>query len=636
MRRCIPVLAACVACTGRPATPPAPAPAVGPLTIDVVYPPLVDTVPIPRTVAPIAARDSTFLFGSVGRGDAILTVNGLSVAVAANGAWIAWVPLPHDTVAVFELVATAAGMSTRSLFAASLPAWFQPPDAGPWIDTASFSPTGDRWVRPDEGVRLAVRAAPGADVALVLNDGRRVPLVPAPVAADLPWGARAFSTDSLLDRPAATDRYAGWLLGPAGPDPGLVLAPWPGGLDVPQDTGWARLEVVLDHDTVRARWPLRLGVLDPTRPTVAIVNDDTAGTGSTDAMLPGRPAPYGTYHWFFPNGTRAVVSGRADDQVRLQLSRTSVAWVNAVDVQPLPPGTPPAGGTMQALRLTSGGPSVTLRMPLPGRVSFRVDEDGTRLTLTLYGVAASADWIQYGPVDPLVDLIAWRQPADDEAQVIVDLSRPVWGYRTRWAGNDLLLEVRRPPEIDRRDPLRGRVIAVDPGHPPAGATGPTRIYEGDVVLAAAHRLAALLEAEGARVVLLRQDTAPLGLIQRTQAAEAADADILVSIHANALPDGVNPFTNSGTSVYYFHPRSKPLATAVNRALVAQFGLRDLGIGRGDLHMVRPTWMPAILTEGLFMMLPDQETLLSSPAGQAAYARGIRDGIRAFLIGRAGA
>ena len=123
---------------------------------------------------------------------------------------------------------------------------------------------------------------------------------------------------------------------------------------------------------------------------------------------------------------------------------------------------------------------------------------------------------------------------------------------------------------------------------------------------------------------------PLGLRDRTALAERVNADVLVSIHANALPDGVNPFENNGTSVYYFHPRSAPLARALDQALTAQFGSRDLGIGRGDLALARPTWMPAVLTEGLFMMLPDQEAVLASPEGQQRYARGIADGLETFL------
>ena len=120
------------------------------------------------------------------------------------------------------------------------------------------------------------------------------------------------------------------------------------------------------------------------------------------------------------------------------------------------------------------------------------------------------------------------------------------------------------------------------------------------------------------------------LFPRTRFAEEHDADVLVSIHANALPDGVNPFTNNGTSVYYFHPRSAALARALDRALVAELGVHDLGMGRGDYALVRDPWMPSALTEGLFMMIPEQEAMLASPEGRLRYARGVAKGIEDFL------
>jgi N-acetylmuramoyl-L-alanine amidase len=45
-------------------------------------------------------------------------------------------------------------------------------------------------------------------------------------------------------------------------------------------------------------------------------------------------------------------------------------------------------------------------------------------------------------------------------------------------------------------------------------------------------------------------------------------------------------------------------------------------------------MPAILTEGLFMMLPDQEAALRSEEGQRLYAEGVFEGVEAFLRERA--
>ena len=70
------------------------------------------------------------------------------------------------------------------------------------------------------------------------------------------------------------------------------------------------------------------------------------------------------------------------------------------------------------------------------------------------------------------------------------------------------------------------------------------------------------------------------------------------------------------------------------ALVRRLGLRDLGVGRGDLALVRTTWMPSVLTEGLFMIVPEQEAALRSPEGQRLYAEAVVEGIRRFLRDRA--
>src|SRR5207244_8709670 len=269
------------------------------------------------------------------------------------------------------------------------------------------------------------------------------------------------------------------------------------------------------------------------------------------------------------------------------------------------------GGVVGSVRLQPGPASVTLRVPLPGKLPFQVTEQERSLTLRLYGVASDINWMQYGGTDSLVTRMSYAQPAADEVTTTVELARRVWGYRTRFDGRDLLLEVRRPPEIDREHPLRGRTVALDPGHPPLGAKGPTGLWEPVATLAVALKAKTLLERAGAVVFLTRTDSMPIELYPRTHFAELHDADVLVSIHANALPDGVNPFTNSGTSVYYFQPRSIRLARELDRALVTEFRVRDLGIGRGDYALVRPTWMPAALTEGLFVMLPEQEAVLAS-------------------------
>jgi len=165
--------------------------------------------------------------------------------------------------------------------------------------------------------------------------------------------------------------------------------------------------------------------------------------------------------------------------------------------------------------------------------------------------------------------------------------------------------------------------------------GPSGFREAQANLAVALKLRELLQAKGATVIMTRSTDSAVDLWPRVKLADTVNAELLVSIHNNALPDGLNPFTNSGSSVFYNQPRSVPLAMAVQRALVRRLGIRDLGVSRGDLALVRPTWMPSILTEGLFMMLPQQEAALRSDAGQAMYAQAVFDGIETFLEDVAG-
>lgn len=585
------------------------------LEIAVVYPKPTDL---------IQARDSSFLFGAVrgARGAVRLSVSGEEVPVLADGGWLAWVRLPDDTVGPFRLVARAAGDSAVTTFVARIAPRYRPPAGrAAWIDTTSFAPAGTLALPSGEGIRLAVRAAGGAAVRLRLPWGAVIPFVPDTAPGEPGWGVRAFGTDTAAYRvPPSSERYISWM--PAAP------------LCADGRTACAELEVSAGGDTARARWPLALSLIDMTFPTVVVLNDDTAHTGTTDSLTVGQAVPGGTYHWFFPTGTTAVMSGRWNDQVRLQLSRTAVAWVNAAEVVPLPVPTPPPGGIVGSVRLVPGPKSLVLRIPLPARVPFQVTENERSLTVRLYGVASDINWMQYGGTDSYVTRMGYAQPAAEEVTITLELAGRVWGYRTRWEARDLLLEVRRPPTIDPDHPLRDRTIVLDPGHPPLGATGPTGLREPDVTLAVALKARDLLARAGATVLLTRQDSTPVELFPRTHFAELHDADVLVSIHANALPDGVNPFVNNGTSVYYFQPRSALLARELDRALVAELGVRDLGMGRGDYALVRPTWMPSALTEGLFMMIPEQEATLGSEDGQWRYARGVAKGIEAFLRDRA--
>jgi N-acetylmuramoyl-L-alanine amidase len=627
--------------TDRPDTigtrlPPVPA-ARGALAISVIYPSSSDLVD---------ARDSNFIFGSLGTGEATLFINGHGVPVEPNGTWIAWLPLPADSVLQYDITARTATDSAHLVYTAKRLFRFTPPAQGVWIDSTSITPRGNAWWPSDEFLPVSVRAVEGAEVRVLLPNGTIVPLRPSPQPEQPSWGVRAFDRDTAnLALPRRADRYVGAIRGLAvGENPGPLLGGQVGQVgQVPSpaqsvspvlSASSATVEAIIGPDTARATWNLRLALLDST-PVIVEFNDDTAHKGDTDSLTIGRTRPGATYHWFMPTGTRTVATGRLGEDLRVRLSKGTEAWVPAVDALQLPTGTPALRATASSVTLTPFTDRLSLRVPLSQRIPFRVEEGERQLTLRLYNSLGDLDWMRYGGTDPYLKRMSWEQESNDEVTIRLDLAGPVWGYRTRWSGNDLIFEVRRPPHIDKDSPLEGRRIVVDPGHPPAGAMGPSGFREAQANLAVALKLRELLQAKGAQVIMTRTTDSAVDLWPRVKLADTVNAELLVSIHNNALPDGLNPFTNSGSSVFYNQPRSVPLAMAVQRALVHRLGIRDLGVSRGDLALVRPTWMPSILTEGLFMMLPQQEAALRSEAGQAMYAEAVFDGIETFLEDVAG-
>jgi N-acetylmuramoyl-L-alanine amidase len=90
---------------------------------------------------------------------------------------------------------------------------------------------------------------------------------------------------------------------------------------------------------------------------------------------------------------------------------------------------------------------------------------------------------------------------------------------------------------EKRKVDRLLVIAIDPGHggEDPGAIGPTGLKEKDVVLAIATQLRERLNAKpGVRVLLTRDSDFFVPLGERVKKAERVQADLFVSIHADAF------------------------------------------------------------------------------------------------------
>jgi N-acetylmuramoyl-L-alanine amidase len=584
------------ACARTPRTDVAPAPrfpdmplASGPLAIRVVYPPRGATLSVPG--------DSTFIFGSVGNGGATLAINGAPVRVFPNGSFLAFVPVPRESQ-TFLLEAALEGTSERvdhavrvTPRAASLandaplaadPLSVRPSTAGMW-------PTGER-------LTVSVRANANATVALELGDTRRLLLVAA---------RETLGDSTLWQRSVPVDE---------------LLTP-------------ARLILARGSDTVTLPIPaqLRMDSLGTARVARLVA---TSAVPDSDQVISARPVPNGTYKWLLLPGTVAEVTARVGNQARIRLDAQQEAWVDTANVAELVAGAVVPRRVVGTPRVVSGGNGewADVVLPLSAAPPFLIEQRPGALALVLYGTTVDIDIAVLRSDTSIVRNVTWQPLANDRGEVLIHLAAEPYGYLARWEPGTFVLRVRRAPRISPQRPLHNLTIAVDPGHPPVGATGPTGLYEGDAVLPIAQLLREELQRRGARVVLTRTTRDAVALAERPVIARRANAHAFVSIHLNALPDGVNPFNAHGTGTYFFHAQSLALAREIQAGMVERMGLRDLGTFYDNLAVVRQTWMPSVLCEGAFIMIPEQEAWLRTAEFQTAYAFAVADGLERYFSG----
>jgi N-acetylmuramoyl-L-alanine amidase len=351
----------------------------------------------------------------------------------------------------------------------------------------------------------------------------------------------------------------------------------------------------------------------------------------TDRVIIGRPLAGGTYKWFFLPGTVVPLVARAEGSARIRLDHDLDVYVDSADTRDLTPdsSTPPRR-VASNVRVRGAPLGVDVVIPVGQRSPYFVEESDRAITVTLYGVRGNTDVINYAPTDTMVRTVEWVQETFDRVKITVNLRAAPYGYLVLFENNALVLRLRGRPAIDGRHPLAGLTIAVDPGHPPIGSTGPTGLWEPQATLPVGFALKRLLEERGATVVMTRTTDSAVALGDRPIIARRANVNAFVSIHYNAYPDGVNPFIAPGTGTYFFRTHSEPLARRIQVGLVSQIGLQDLGVNYDNLAVVRGTWYPAVLCEGAFIMIPDQEAAMRTPEFQERYARGIADGLERYF------
>ena len=183
-------------------------------------------------------------------------------------------------------------------------------------------------------------------------------------------------------------------------------------------------------------------------------------------------------------------------------------------------------------------------------------------------------------------------------------------------------------QLPARRPNARALVVIDPGHggKDPGAIGIGGLREVDVVLPIGLQVARILEQQGVQVVLTRNSDYFVELAGRTAMANRANADVFVSIHANAVDNRPDV---SGLETYYLSS-GLTLARFIHNSILQSLNINDRGVRRARFYVLRNSNMPSVLVETGFVTGYDDSAKLATPAYQSQMAEAIARGILQYL------
>ena len=351
-------------------------------------------------------------------------------------------------------------------------------------------------------------------------------------------------------------------------------------------------------------------------------------------------------------------------------------------------GVRPAGlGDITDIRLFSHDTHTRVVIELSRGATYSVGQlrGPERLYVDIDGIWAEppAREARTGKAGAPLRLVRAGQNTLHKARVVLELGDDYGSYRVfRLSGPDRIVldlypghpgplgplgkreAVPFPEAFDER-PVRR--IMIDPGHggKDPGASAKTGVREKDVVLRIAKALRDRLKREGFEVLMTRDRDRYLTLEQRTAKANAAKADLFVSIHANASRNrktsGVETYLldtrydrqtarvaarENGVTVGELNELQKilaslklgynerfaaPLAQQAHQSLLKALrgsyrDTKDLGVKRGPFLVLFMADMPAILVEVGFLSNRTEAKRLQSKTFVKSASNGLARGI----------
>jgi N-acetylmuramoyl-L-alanine amidase len=132
------------------------------------------------------------------------------------------------------------------------------------------------------------------------------------------------------------------------------------------------------------------------------------------------------------------------------------------------------------------------------------------------------------------------------------------------------------------------------------------------------------------VYLTRTVDIAISLAERQAMVQETEAHISISLHANALPEGRNPWDYEGISTFYYHSHAKRLAQSILNKVVSHAKRPNEGLFFDNLAMTRPSHCLAVLVEYGYFINPKEYPQLLKPTVQHQLIEATVQGIEALF------
>lgn len=363
------------------------------------------------------------------------------------------------------------------------------------------------------------------------------------------------------------------------------------------------------------------------------IKDKTPITFGTHVVRLGGP-----YLCEVPIGTRFEIIGKMSDKYKIKLAPNLSAWLPEENVKMLSKNTPIPHLFFTSISIGGDDKNDIVGIPASEKVIYALSvetEPENCIYVDLFNTHYAATWISHKTGAKNLGVITGEQIADDWVRLKIPVkSKQIWGFWAQRDDNALNIYVKRPPKLAEPpdSPLKGLTFAIEAGHggTGSGAVGTMGTKEKTINAMAVNLVKKALEERGAKTVMMRIGDSNPSLSDRVDIAVQANADFMITIHANAAGSFRGFLKVSGTSTYFRYKHCYLPAKLVYDELL-KLGWNEFGVvGNFHYYPLRDTTMPSFLVEQAFMDNPADEAKLLDEQYQEEQTQAIIRGVENFL------